>query len=229
VIAVDLSKLLDALVEATPVAIDEDWRRETRAEPGTVAWSYALAGKLGVPPERVIRSHKPVPRCLTASRAGIDALRYFGVEALPVPVEALVGNPAFVASEAEMRAGTLSEEDAVARGVRYLQIDLTSQRDNGWPGHMVVGVPAADALLDLDLGQFNRPEKSIVLPRAASFAVDSDFWADPDAATGYLVAGCRVVYHRIAPVRPWTGAPDWRKHGPRVAGPVIRKLKEVRP
>lgn len=121
----------------------------------------------------VINKHtKPGPHCVLSTTVGQMALARFGVQAEPYPVAVIVCNQAWVdwrdsdyqggVAEQQRRGAYLLSNTPDFKGQSFSYVKI----DKPWDGHLVLRVPKVQALIDLDLGAFNRPQHNIVLPPA---------------------------------------------------------------
>lgn len=182
----------------------------------------------------ILEEHFHPDCCIAATRHGIEALRYFGVEAQPVKVQTFAGNADWIRwIEQLAAAGRSPDDEAMPDGSWSVGIDLsadgvraTSARGR-YPGHLVF---VADGfLIDLSLGQMSRPERGMTLPFCAAFDLSGHERWDNDGAgfrvehlPGEVVA---VIYKRLPEV-DWRDAPDWRRKPP-YAGEIIRAMKRA--
>jgi hypothetical protein len=162
-------------------------------------------------------------RCIAATRHGIEALAYFGIDAKPLKVMLVTGNEAWADwMNAGMPGGTMPEE------AWSLGVDLDSVRPKGYAGHLVAWLPREQMLVDLSLGQFARPDRDMPLPKAAAFDVPEDFfthgaaWSVTDDVSGKHV----VLVYDPRTEKDWLHAPDWQRKPP-LAGTLIRSIREV--
>lgn len=170
--------------------------------------------------------------CVLSTRVGIDVLDYFGVEAEPQPVAVTVGNATWWEVAARISNGWRpTEEELDGSGARYVQVDTEGpgriQKDGsrGWPGHLVISLRKwSDTLVDLDIGQFYRPQKSIVVPRAVALGVGPEFWSGK-AASFLFEEGTGAVYEQLVPSRSFREGADWKRKNP-ITGKVIRRIRE---
>lgn len=120
--------------------------------------------------------------CIASTRIGIDALAYFGVKAVPVSLQMLLFNREAV--ELLNSGKTLEEIAAFVRerglneegGPWTMGVGADLGRPGGWAGHLVVGVPAANLLVDLSIDQVSRPHKGLVLDEPAVLQVPETWW-----------------------------------------------------
>lgn len=159
--------------------------------------------------------------CILATKAGVDALRYFGVRAAPLPVQLEVLNPVFAAHiEAGGDPGALT----VDSGAWVVAIDPdTPTNREGWNGHLVLHLPDTNELVDLTLDQTRRRHKQIEV-NPARCALPSGFFDGEPLI--FMMNGCRVGYRYRADLRgTWQHSPDWRINPKKTTGPMIRRMK----
>lgn len=124
-----------------------------------------------IAPPRINEITKPGPHCILSTAIGILVLKQFDIQAVPFPVEVTVCNQAWMdwANEGFPNSGPEEQE---RRGAHIITNRPDWQGGNlpslnpvtgrGWDGHLVLRVDKT--LIDLDLGNFCRPTKGIVLP-----------------------------------------------------------------
>ena len=137
-------------------------------------------------------------RCIAATAVGCDVLRAFDIEAEPYPVLVEVANAAFVAAQAR----GADPVTAIARGGHILVIG--EHIPGGWPGHLVIHLPAHGVLVDLDFQQFRRASQSIAAAPAEMLpwpsGTTSRAFVNPDGARLAIEATNDRTYER---------SPDW--------------------
>jgi hypothetical protein len=128
-----------------------------------------------IAPPVIDRIAKPeIPHCVLSSAIGYDVLARLGIAAEPFPVELTIHNEAWAAWVADGAPG--GHEEQMRRGA-YLLTNMPNWRgksftrvklDKPWDGHLVLRVPDGDAawLVDLNIGAFTRPLRSVYLPDA---------------------------------------------------------------
>lgn len=164
--------------------------------------------------------------CVLATKTGTDVLRYFGIDAKPMPVVvAALNGPAvdWIESDRELPSDYGEEaEEFEASGAWIVQIDERDLGEPGrYPGHLVVSLPRENAFLDLSLGQFARPEKGILVPPGAMFDLPEGF-AD-ERGLYSLEGGGALVYEARKGDRFRSGA-DWKQKSP-YSGALIRSIR----
>lgn len=181
----------------------------------------------------VIETLRPDPErpngiCLIATRVGIETLRYLGIGARPLVVEAIAGNAAWVEW---MKAGAPGAFPADAWNVvasspsdatTVLGEDARLLSRPGFAGHLVVEVTETSEpiILDLDARQFARPSRGIETPDAAIA-----YWR-PGVGAGVDLDDGGVLIYRPHPSPPrFADAIDWRRSA-RLAGPAIRAVRD---
>jgi hypothetical protein len=185
-------------------------------------------------PSHIDRDYREGSRCVAATRIAYDVLRYFGIRGKALPVEALAANaPAWEAiREATQRGEPLTreqEDELVARGAWYVQIDTETNTPGRYAGHLVLGIeePIFDGergFVDLDLQQFRREQKGILLPDAISASVFPEWWTGEAEARYPLAEDGMFIVRRLREYRPFQHTPDWKRQHPCV-GPLIREIR----
>jgi len=161
-------------------------------------------------------------RCVQATRVGIEALRYFGVEATPLVTLMMVGNEEWVQWMLAGKPQPLPEE------VWSVGIDPEPRLgDRGYPAHLVIEIDGQ--ILDLDAGMYARPHKGIFLPPTVLVPIRRQQGAQLPIAALDLEGGGAILYHDRGAVR--VAPPDYRgtsawKVPVSWAGPVIRRMRE---
>lgn len=168
--------------------------------------------------------------CLVATRIGIETLRYFGVRGRPVMTAVLAGNLPWVRWASAGCPGGRDgfPEDAwnvmVGSSDSVEVVEGVDRRGRGGiDGHLAIGVDLDDGrsiLVDLDAGQFARPDRGIHVPDVVSVE-----WHDRTAGSGIDLDGGGVLIYRPHPRPPrYVHAPDWRLSA-RDAGAAIRRVR----
>lgn len=161
-----------------------------------------------------------VDSCIGSTKVGLQALRYFGVNAKPCSVRALAANPvATVALEAGAKT-----PDELPEGWWTVVVDVRSENDGRWGGHLTILLPDLRGLVDLTLGQFARPEHDLDVPPAASFSLTDRFLSGGEEGWR-LDNGCSVAYG-LHDTRTYTNTPGWRRPYNELTGRVIRAMKD---
>lgn len=181
-------ELLDVVREEVPAMLERELPRATRRNPGV---------------------------CILAARVGHDVLRYFGVSSEPVALRAVAGNAIwrewYLANAPEPPTPPMPDAAwSVAVGWG------TQNPDPGYDGHLALRLDEG-WLLDLDAGQFSRPQHSIFIPETVLAPFDQYGGIELDE-------GGLLSYGRIENPPNWKVTPDWRKGG-NLAGPVIRAVR----
>lgn len=154
--------------------------------------------------------------CIAASRAGQEALTYFGIDSSPLSVSACAANDLWWAAVEASRP-----EAALENGGWSVSVLKGHGRPGRWPGHLVLSLRERETILDLTIGSFSRPQHEIVLPEAAEVArtPEKDGWR-------LRCGGGWIVYGAHPDDRSYRRSPDWRRNGPKVAGTIIRAMKD---
>jgi hypothetical protein len=166
--------------------------------------------------------------CIGATRIAIDVLAGFGVDAVPMPCEVLVFNPAYRANvEAGRRAKDVGEMEAFGDGSWTVGVGFGEDpRPGCWPGHLVAGVPSLGLVLDLTITQADRPARGIVLEPL--LVAPSPAAVDGRGYCWFDVNGCAVGYRFLRAAPDWRGSRDWcdagrsRKPAAEIAAAVRR-------
>lgn len=169
-------------------------------------------------------------RCVAATRAGLDVLNRFGIDAEPLAVDVRAFNPAAVQWILDGSPG--GPEEFTRRGCYMLTSDvpdgapvLPPTRPNGgrgWGRHLVLRVPSRGLVLDLDMRQLARPEFGVDVPDAAAFT-----WGDAAGLVLDTPGGARIVY-TPRDDRAYLDAPDWRHASPAIVDRLARLIRKGR-
>jgi hypothetical protein len=149
--------------------------------------------------------------CIAATRVGIYVLEHLGVAAIAVPVLVTAVNKTWLKmSDKQSRLGRpLSMNEWLATNARIVQIDGKSDA-GGWPGHLVVGIPSHNLIVDLTTRQFSRPDMAI--PDAGVFRCTPPWFDDVGTVAVYeTLDGSQIAYRRFEPSSPYQSTPDWKK------------------
>ncbi len=177
--------------------------------------------------------------CVAAARIVLDVCAYFGVAARPAPVWLTVVNADYLKlMEAGEDAFTAAVVESDALGPQAAKTPGGPWRvDIGHPetpgglvmGHVAVHIPATDLLIDLSIGQVERPHKEIVdLPML--------FSGDPVAAdVGYSLPNGAGMLYRSVPEHRYLASPNWKRRGAQgtarhfkqITGASIRRMKRA--
>lgn len=162
-------------------------------------------------------------RCVQATRVGIEALAYFGIQAKPLVTLFMTGNLAWVEW---MLAG---QQQPMPDEVWSVGIDPEHRpEDRGYPAHLVIEIEGQ--ILDLDTGLYARPHKGIHLPPTMLIPIRNDGANGRPIAAQDLEGGGAVVYHHRsayhAPPPDYRGTGAW-KETKKWTGPVIRRMREA--
>lgn len=186
----------------------------------------------------IIREHFRPDSCIASTRVTIDVLRYFGILAEPLPVNALVFNPEAAAmivngsTDADVAEKLATQSDADTGGVWSVGVGMGSPAGEGkWAGHLVAAIPEQQIVVDLSLDQASRPHKNMVLSPYWAHIGDMKWWAgetrfphsSADGSLVWLGRGC-------ANPNGFTDSPNWRKQNQKLlftsmVGQIIRKIR----
>lgn len=206
---------------------------------------------LDILPELIVEEVRPAvlsrftaSSCVTTVRVTIDVLDYFGIEAVPLAVEAFFWNNEYVRSVHELgveEANKLLAKPKLEERGGPWTISLGLQEDGTNPeaGHVVAYVPEWDIVYDLSADQISRPHKGLDIP-AMSLLLEGDDWVrDPEEMGTYRIpqpedSGFEpaLATYRLAPKSLFKKSPNWRgvSNGkknviPDVTGEVIRAVR----
>jgi hypothetical protein len=192
----------------------------------------------------IIREYFSADSCIASTRIGLDVLEFFGLHGQPMPVMLAVWNadalaliervgidqagPQILAQPLDQTGGPWT----VGIGARPEGNDT---RPGGWNGHLVIGLPRHDVLVDLSVDQASRPLKNIHLQPLWT-QPGADWWhggPEVQAVTG-LDYGTALTYrHLTAGGDGYRASPNWKRragtNGPALfrtlTGRIIRQIK----
>ena len=155
--------------------------------------------------------------CVQSTRVGIEALRYFGVEAKPLVTLLMTGNAAWVEWMGQDVPPLPMPDPVWAVGT-----DPEQQGERGYPAHLVIAYDGG--LLDLDAGFYTRPERHIHIPPTV-------FLPLMEPGPNGVIAATSLKDEGVLFYREWKSEIDFRQIGAwrdsrKWAGPVIRAMKE---
>ncbi|MGC1720089.1 MAG: hypothetical protein WA746_13960 [Isosphaeraceae bacterium] len=112
--------------------------------------------KIGRPP--IIRRGGGLDSCILSTRVAIEVLGAFGIEASPLTVHVVVGNPAFARLEEDPR--TPEDPDALRLlrekcGARFINLGGGDPSPGGWPHHLIAIIEGGH-LFDLSIDQASK-------------------------------------------------------------------------
>ena len=166
-------------------------------------------------------------RCVMATAIGLEVLDYFGIPAKEMPCEVDVFNEI---AWKWYQAGCLENAPADA-GILSVRMDRPVEANRKeWNGHLVILTKNDSVvIIDLDMQQFNRPEKNILVPSAASFD-----WAKDKLIGGWHATDAyhstTIVYKLKPGVKSYKQG-DWtmarlRRKAKFITAPIIRSVRE---
>lgn len=177
-----------------------------------------------------ILAHFDAASCIATARIIIDVLGYFGIPAVPLPVETIVfnadawhllneGGPAMVAA-------AVQERDTEELGGPWT-VGLGVIRDPEAIGHVVVAVPSLNAVVDASIDQASRPHKNIVLTRPIILHPEAQFLAVPGVTAEVTLdedgLPVTIAYMHIAH-RRFERSPNWRRRSDGLSNSVFREI-----
>ena len=157
--------------------------------------------------------------CVLAGRVATEALRYMDIRHLVVPIDALAFNSAAFDLIGEVPADEWGDSEAWSVGA------MTTDLEANWSGHVVVVTD--DWFLDLSANQFNRFNRSIVLPNRM-LVKREHFTAWQKFNNRLLYTFIDGTYYCWQPTHDerFRNSYDWRDGYRRFSGRVIRSMKE---
>ncbi len=162
--------------------------------------------------------------CILSARVGQAALRYYGIDSKPLPVQVCAQNKMLAE---QVDAGLEPDWDSGAWGVG-IDPDRAPESLVGWNGHLVLHLKHEASLVDLTLDQMSRPEKAIELRPLVVGGVTESWLRGGEDAVYHLDNEARVIYrHRPDLAGSWTHSPDWTRNKKSLAGSVIRRMRAI--
>jgi len=176
---------------------------------------------------------KPGPRCVLATRIGLDVLARFGLDAEPRLVVCEAANAAYLQWVEDGAPG--GDVGQLARGAWLVSNDPLKRRAGGdglprqgppvaspWDGHLVLRL--RDLLIDLDAQQFARPTHGIVPPAAVVLPWHGEERVGTDFRRGG--ACCYWPWPADHPIDDWRTAPDWTRDVRDVVEAITRAMRK---
>jgi hypothetical protein len=161
--------------------------------------------------------------CILATRVAIEVAAYFGVEAVPVPVRAMVYNAAFARHIANDFADVADryKPSTWGDGSWSVGIGFGLRQEGRWDGHLIA---VADGWFgDFSIQQAERLQHNIVTGPAVVGPYRPPQWKAIHELTG------TVVEYDSTNSTVWCGAPDWKDEKRRrpIVGKLIRALRAM--
>lgn len=154
--------------------------------------------------------------CVQATRVGIEALKYFGIQTKPLVTLMGVGNAAWVEW---MDTGGPAVSDMPDEAWAVGTDPRAKAGERGYPAHLVIEIDGC--LLDLDAGISARPEREIHVPPTLLIPLREG----EVIATTMLEAGGMAFYKAHKPKENFREIGAWRDSR-KWAGPVIRRMRD---
>lgn len=106
--------------------------------------------------------------CIAATAIALEVLRYFKISCEPLSVDVLVYNEAFTLWIEKYPTESIEGNKAyLEMGAHHIMLN-PHPASARWGGHLVISL--SQSILDLNLDQFNRPDKGINFPSGAIIA-----------------------------------------------------------
>jgi hypothetical protein len=181
----------------------------------------------------IIREDYRVDSCIVSTLVGIEALRYFGIPAVPQSVKVRAFNRAMAD---HIIKGEVDDERTCAYwtpidgswgvGVGYGNGPLDRP---GWDGHLVIRCDKfqAPVMIDLSIDQVNRPQHNIITKPFCALLPKG--WPTPPDDMALIEFEQAVLHYTVHTNESYQDSEDWKlvDRARPVIGRVIRKLKEV--
>lgn len=186
----------------------------------------------------VIRTEFRADSCIASTRIGIDALAYFGIRAVELPVSVLVFN----ADAAALVSAGVTLEDLreqtraipVERpgGPWTIGVGMGTGLPGAWPGHLIVTVPEIGVICDLSIDQAARPQKDLPLESYWTHVGDPAWWGQVEGADPFVqVRGPHgavlMVDRRLPDPYGYRSSPNWTKKPGSDRRPVARMYQRL--
>lgn len=173
----------------------------------------ALAASAPLLIERLNRADS----CVLSSRIGLAVLRRFNVEAEAIAVDVFVMNrvaanwrDAYLASKGREPSRDEIEQQIGEHSRFYAGGTTSSPLVAGkFSGHLVI-LTNSDHLIDLTIGQLNRPLYAVELPPTVTIVSPSFIQGDESIS---VINGCLVRYKASSDFA-WKTSPDWTERLP---------------
>jgi hypothetical protein len=164
--------------------------------------------------------------CVLATRIGIDVLQEFGIHAEPAAVRLTIVNAtmrAYLNARPEPTATLTADEVQAIHATGAWALDVGDGRavGDGWNGHLMIHLPKAQQLLDLNFSQFNRHDKDIRVSDAALFP-----WPTGRTKGYWTKGGLGISVHLQPENTGYMTGPDW--NSARVRDIVVPLKKIIR-
>lgn len=192
---------------------------------GDVIAAYAAVAR------PIQREYLRADSCIESTRQTITVLRYFGVRAVPAPVQVVAFNAAAAAyldrpgealSEASRdsasRAPSVVVPWTVGVGIPAEETNVlgprTPQEGPRWIGHLCAAIPSRNLLVDVALDQAERPAYGLLIgPRVESYP--PQWWGFPGAepVTYRLENGCALMVTHRPGNTTFRTSPAWSGRG----------------
>lgn len=140
--------------------------------------------------------------CIAATRLATRVLELTGYQAYPQVMWARAGNAAFCDAVMDDQP----EHEWEARGVRYVEVNTEATEPGRFAGHLVA--VCHGTLIDLSAGQFNRPEKNIIVPASVALDIPPQ-WKDVPIGRQLDGGGILIYRARYGALTDYRDAPDW--------------------
>lgn len=178
--------------------------------------------------ESLVRVARPIilemfnkDSCIASTRIAIDALRYFGIAAVPMALSATIYNACAVeefgqgeaiTSIANFQSALRVNEPSGAWSV-MIGTGLSEKDPNNptWAGHLVAVIPETTVLIDLAIDQASRPSKSIDLEPFCLQIPQKEWWKGTDPIVEFTdISGSLLVLDRRCPdPSGYLSSPNW--------------------
>lgn len=167
-------------------------------------------------------------RCINATRVTIDVLRKFHIKAKPLSVECTAVNGK--CAELLIKYGHLPQTDEETeqwwgQGAFVFKIDTGPARPGHWNGHVVT--IANGHIIDAAVGQFNRPDKSLLIPESILVApLRPGFFAGKSMILGADHTDARLIYTPRPDDKSFIKASGFERHegNVRVTEEIVRDM-----
>ena len=178
--------------------------------------------------ESLVRVARPIilemfnkDSCIASTRIAIDALRYFGITAVPMSLSTTIYNSCAVeafkqgkaiASIVNFQSALCANKTSEAWFV-MIGTGLSEQDPNNptWAGHLVAVIPDETVLIDLAIDQASRPAKNIDLEPFWLRIPQEDWWKGTDPVVEFSdISGSELVLdRRCSDPSGYLTSPNW--------------------
>jgi hypothetical protein len=162
--------------------------------------------------------------CILATRVAIETARYFGIQAVPLPVKLIAYNADFARHVAAKFADVEDRTKPQTWGDSSWSVGIgygKPYEPGKWDGHLIA--VGTGCFADFSIQQAERPQYNIITGKALVGPWHGEQMWKAENETGTV-----IEYYRLMNTGAWRNAPDWRdeKRRRKVVGQLIRAVRE---